>query len=101
MQNTAKKIKKAMDSGEPEVPAEGTPAKTNKGGGRKRKEKAASVDPENSEGEEAVEEAPKKKKAKTAKKTKAQKAAEAAAAAAEADDGEEVGVKAEGDDDAE
>ena len=97
VQNTIKKIKKAMDDGV--QPAEGsssTPAKAANKGGRKRKEKTASAVVE-SEGEEAVveEEAPPKKKAKAKaapKKSKAalKKEAEAAAAAAEAEDDEVV-----------
>jgi hypothetical protein len=98
VQNTIKKIKKAMDGGV--QPAEGTPAKATNKGGRKRKEKAASAVVED-EGEEASaaveEEAPKKKKAKGApKKSKAALKAEALAAAlAEAD--EDDVVKSEGD----
>lgn len=85
MQNTTKKIKKAMESGvEPEA-TEATPAKKG-GGGKKRKEKTAEAE---ADGE--AEESPTKKKKKGGRKTKAQKEAEAAAAAAEAEDG----VKAE------
>jgi hypothetical protein len=69
MQNTAKKIKKAMESGvEPEA-AEATPAKKG-GAGKKRKEKTAEVE---ADGE--AEESPTKKK-KGGRKTKAQKDAE-------------------------
>jgi hypothetical protein len=100
MQNSLKKIKKAMDDGV--QPAEGsTPAKAaNNKGGRKRKEKAASAVVV-SEGEDAVvEDAPPKKKAKAKakaapKKSKAALKAEAEAAAlAEADEAEVV--KSEG-----
>lgn len=80
MQNTTKKIKKAMESGvEPEA-ADATPAKKG-GGGKKRKEKTAEAE---ADGE--AEESPTKKK-KGGRKTKAQKEAEAAAAAEEAEDG--------------
>lgn len=86
MQNTTKKIKKAMESGvEPEA-ADATPAKKG-AGGKKRKEKAADAE---ADGE--AEESPTKKK-KGGRKTKAQKEAEAAAAAAEEE--AEDGVKAE------
>ena len=87
MQNTTKKIKKAMESGvEPEA-ADATPAKKG-GGGKKRKEKTAEAE---ADGE--AEESPTKKK-KGGRKTKAQKEAEAAAAAA-AEEEPEDGVKAE------
>ena len=100
VQNTIKKIKKAMDDGF--QPAEGTSAKAANKGGRKRKEKAASAVAED-EGEEVSaaveEEAPKKKKAKAKaapKKSKAALKAETEAAAlAEAD--EDDVVKSEGD----
>jgi hypothetical protein len=84
MQNTTKKIKKAMESGEPAEATEATPAKKG-GAGKKRKEKTAEAE---ADGE--AEESPTKKK-KGGRKTKAQKEAEAAAAAEEAEDG----VKAE------
>jgi hypothetical protein len=87
MQNTTKKIKKAMESGEPEA-VEATPAKKGDGG-KKRKENAA-------EAEGEAEESPTKKK-KGGRKTKAQKEAEAAAAAAAAEEGEDGAVKAEDD----
>jgi len=92
MQNTAKKIKKAMDSGvQPEAAdaaAEGTPAKGKVG--RKRKEKPV-VESEGEGGEEAAEEETPKKKVKGAKKSKAKKAAASAAD----DESEEAVVKAE------
>lgn len=84
MQNTTKKIKKAMESSvEPEA-ADATPAKKGGAAGKKRKEKTAEAE---ADGE--AEESPTKKKG--GRKTKAQKEAEAAAAAEEGEDG----VKAE------
>ncbi|GAB7323086.1 hypothetical protein MBLNU13_g05597t1 [Cladosporium sp. NU13] len=84
MQNTTKKIKKAMESGvEPEA-ADATPAK--KGGGGKKRKKTAEAE---ADGE--AEESPMKKKG--GRKTKAQKEAEVAAAAA-AEEAEDS-VKAE------
>lgn len=87
MQNTTKKIKKAMESGvEPEA-ADATPAKKGGAAGKKRKEKTAEAEADGEDGESPT------KKKKGGRKTKAQKEAEAAAAAAaeEAEDG----VKAE------
>lgn len=80
MQNTTKKIKKAMESGAEPDAAEATPVK--KGGGKKRAADA--------------EESLVKKKKTGGRKTKAQKEAEAAeAAAAEEDEDEDGAVKAE------
>ena len=87
MQNTTKKIKKAMESSvEPEA-ADATPAKKGGAAGKKRKEKTAEAEADG----EAEESPTKKKKKKGDRKTKAQKEAEAAAVAEEAGDG----VKAE------